>query len=86
MKNQILLILAILYMGINAANAQFVTIPDAKFSAWLNSTIPSAMSGNQMDTTNIAVLSLTRIDVENMGIADLTGVQYFKSLITLDCG
>ncbi|HTB06000.1 MAG TPA: T9SS type A sorting domain-containing protein [Bacteroidia bacterium] len=67
-------------------SAQFVTIPDANFAAYLNTVVPSAMSGNQMDTTSTAVTTLSRIDVENMGIADLTGVQYFKSLITLDCG
>jgi len=66
--------------------AQYVTIPDANFATYLKGVIPSAMSGNQMDTTSPVVTSLTRIDVENMGIKDITGVQYFSSLITLDCG
>ncbi len=44
------------------------------------------MVGNRMDTTNSAVLSLGYIRVEGKGIKDITGAQYFKSLITLDCG
>ncbi len=67
-------------------SAQYVTIPDANFATYLNAVIPSAMKGNQMDTTNSAVTGLSRISVENRGITDLTGIQYFTSLITLDCG
>jgi uncharacterized repeat protein (TIGR01451 family) len=68
------------------AKAQYVTIPDAKFAAYLHTIVPTAMSGNQMDTTNIAVITLRDISVENDSIGDLTGVQYFDSLTTLDCG
>ena len=42
-------------VAINIANAQYVTIPDPNFAAWLNANIPAAMSGNQMDTTSSAV-------------------------------
>ena len=66
--------------------AQYVTIPDAKFVAWLQVHIPTAMSGNQMDTTSAAVTTLTAINVENDSIGNLTGIQYFDSLKTLDCG
>ncbi|HWY97793.1 MAG TPA: SdrD B-like domain-containing protein [Bacteroidia bacterium] len=70
-----------------SVSAQYVTIPDGNFAAYLNTVIPSAMkSGNQMDTTSTAVTSLRQIVVENMGITDLTGIQYFTSLTTLDCG
>ncbi|HSY77517.1 MAG TPA: T9SS type A sorting domain-containing protein [Bacteroidia bacterium] len=70
-----------------SVSAQYVTIPDTNFAKYLDTIIPSAMkSGNQMDTTNLAVTSLANINVENRGIRDLTGVQYFKALITLDCG
>lgn len=67
-------------------NAQYVTIPDTKFADWLNAHIPVAMNNNQMDTTNSVVTSLARIEIENDSVFDLTGVQYFSSLITLDCG
>ena len=80
-----LLFIALLFC-INQTKAQYVTIPDAKFVAWLQTNIPSAMTGNQMDTTSTAVTSLTSINVENDSIGDLTGVQYFDSLKTLDCG
>ena len=80
-----LLLIALLFC-INQTKAQFVTIPDANFAAYLDSIIPSAMNGNQMDTTNSAVTSYTAINVENDSIGDLTGVQYFDSLKTLDCG
>ncbi|HTA26621.1 MAG TPA: T9SS type A sorting domain-containing protein [Bacteroidia bacterium] len=85
MKKLCLLLLVVFSLG-NSSYAQYVTIPDANFAAYLNTVVPSAMSGNQMDTTNASVLSLTRIYAENLGIHDLTGVQYFKGLITLDCG
>jgi uncharacterized repeat protein (TIGR01451 family) len=64
-----------------------VVIPDANFAAWLTANIPAAMSGgNLMDTTHADVINRVRMDVENQGIADLTGIQYFVSLQTLDCG
>ncbi len=85
MKKLCLLLLVVFSLG-NNSYAQYITIPDANFAAYLNTVVPSAMSGNQMDTTNASVLSLSRIYVENLGIHDLTGAQYFKGLITLDCG
>ncbi len=76
----------IFLMCFSSAIAQFVTIPDAKFVQWLQANVPSAMVGNQMDTTDAMVSSLKRIYVENDSIGDLFGVQFFDSLITLDCG
>ena len=66
--------------------AQFVTIPDANFVTWLQTNVASAMIGNQMDTTSLAVTLKAKVFVENLGITDLTGIQYFDSLKTLDCG
>jgi len=86
MKKYFVITSALLFLGIGVGTAQFVTIPDANFAAYLTATIPAAMSGNQMDTTNPAVPALTAVRVENLGILDLTGVQYFRNLITLDCG
>ncbi|MEO8760725.1 MAG: T9SS type A sorting domain-containing protein [Bacteroidia bacterium] len=81
-----LLLILICFLFVSKIKAQYVTIPDAKFAAYLQSIIPAAMNGNQMDTTNTAVTTLTRIYVENDSIGDLTGIQYFDSLKTLDCG
>lgn|GEM_PF-4888324 len=79
-----ILFIALLFC-INQAKAQFITIPDAKFAAWLQTNIPSAMSGNQMDTTDATVTTYTMISVESDSIGDLTGIQYFDSLKVLDC-
>jgi uncharacterized repeat protein (TIGR01451 family) len=84
----LLFIASIWLFGASSVLAQNnFTIPDAHFAAWLTANIPSAMSsGNLMDTTNVSITTRTRIDVENLGIADLSGIQYFTSLVTLDCG
>ncbi len=71
---------------IDLCQAQFISIPDTKFAAWLNKYIPAAMNGNQMDTTHADVLTRKSIEVENDSIYDLTGIQYFSSLRSLDCG
>ena len=87
-KVLLLFIASIWLFGASSVLAQNnYAIPDAHFAAWLTANIPSAMSsGNLMDTTNSAITSRVRIDVENMGIADLSGIQFFTSLATLDCG
>jgi uncharacterized repeat protein (TIGR01451 family) len=85
MKKLILNLFALLLLVSPQLKAQYVTIPDAKFAAWLQANIPSAMNGNQMDTTSTAVTSYTVIDVQNDSIGDLTGIQYFDSLQELYC-
>jgi uncharacterized repeat protein (TIGR01451 family) len=70
---------------IQTIKAQFVTIPDANFVAWLQANVPSAMIGNQMDTTSLAVTSRTFVDVGSQNIFNLNGIQYFKSLTNLWC-
>ena len=70
---------------IQTIKAQFVTIPDANFVAWLQGNVPSAMTGNQMDTTSLAVTNRKYIKLHNLNIADLTGIKYFTSLDTLEC-
>lgn len=70
---------------IQTIKAQFVTIPDANFVAWLQGNVPGAMTGNQMDTTSLAVTNRKYIKLHNLNIADLTGIKYFTSLDTLEC-
>jgi uncharacterized repeat protein (TIGR01451 family) len=67
------------------AKAQYVTIPDANFVAWLQTEVPSAMNGNQMDTTDLAVTTLTVMNVSTYPIHDLKGVRYFDFLKELVC-
>ena len=78
-------LLALLMMSTTVLKAQYVTIPDPNFVSWLQVNIPSAMNGNQMDTSNAAIMSWTLINVRDDSISDLTGIQYFKSIQTLDC-
>lgn len=67
-------------LSANTLRAQYVTIPDTAFVAFLTNNYPSIMSGNQMDTTANVVESLITMDCSNKGIADLTGVEYFDVL------
>lgn len=62
-----------------------VTIADTAFAHWLQINIPSAMNGDQLDTTNSSVTSMKTMVVQNRDIVSLDGVQYFDSLLTLDC-
>jgi hypothetical protein len=69
-----------------SVNAQYVTIPDTAFVNWLSANgFDSCLVGSQLDTTCSAVLDSTYIDCSNANIQDLTGIQYFKSVVTLIC-
>ena len=83
MKKIILLLLIVFIF--NETKAQYVTIPDANFVAYLQANFPSCMSGNQMDTTCVGITGATSINCANLSIADLTGVQYFDNLHALHC-
>ena len=65
--------------------AQYVTINDTNFLSWLQANVPSAMNGNQMDTTSLSVTTRTIVDVNYKSISSIDGIQYFKSLKSLDC-
>jgi uncharacterized repeat protein (TIGR01451 family) len=68
-----------------ATKAQFVTIPDANFVAYLQLNYPTCMNGNLMDTTCTAITSATTLNFQFHSISSLTGLQYFKGLISLTC-
>ncbi len=81
-----MLILILSCCGFSKMNAQYVTIPDPNFAAWLNTHgFSSCMNGNQLDTTCNALLSADSLYMYNAGISDLTGVAYFDSLRSLTC-
>ena len=67
------------------AKAQYVTIPDTNFVAWLQEHYPNCLNGNQMDTICIGNLNIQRIDVSNQNIFDLAGIQHFVFLDSLLC-
>jgi uncharacterized repeat protein (TIGR01451 family) len=79
------LLLAFLGLTINTTKAQYVTIPDANFAAWLNLNYPSCMNGNLMDTTCAGIINATNLVFGNSGIANLSGIEYFINLSYLDC-
>ena len=81
-KFTIILVFALIGLS---AKAQFVTIPDANFAAYLQSHPDcwSCITGNQLDTTLLS--SFWYIDVSNLNISDLTGIEYFHDLFSLNC-
>ncbi|MFZ4612870.1 MAG: hypothetical protein ACOYNH_04225, partial [Bacteroidia bacterium] len=68
-------------VGISNAKAQFVTINDTSFVAWLTNHYPNCMSGNLMDTTCIDITTETVIEfVEpTFTIQSIYGLEYFDS-------
>ncbi|MBL7934389.1 MAG: T9SS type A sorting domain-containing protein [Bacteroidia bacterium] len=82
---KIVTLLALIVCLANLKAQTYVTIPDANFVTWLQTNIPSAMNGNQMDITSPAITSQTMIVVSNQNISDLTGIEYFTSLLYLNC-
>ncbi len=62
----------------------YVIIPDPNFVVWLTANFPSCMNGNRMDTTCNDIL-VSSVNVSGLDIATLEGIQYFKSLILLNC-
>jgi uncharacterized repeat protein (TIGR01451 family) len=67
-----------------SSNAQYYTIPDANFAAFLNTNYPGIMNGNQLDTT-ANVSSITSLQLDNLNISNLDGVVYFDNLLYLFC-
>ncbi len=84
MKIRIIIILLITGLQFTS-KAQWVTIPDAHFVAYLQANFPGCMNGNQMDTTCAAITNATTVTCISDSIADLTGIQYFDNLLHLDC-
>jgi uncharacterized repeat protein (TIGR01451 family) len=86
MKKIYFSILLLVFMACSPCKAQYVTIPDPAFVTWLqNNGYASCMSGSQLDTTCNAVLTATVINCTSVPIYNLSGIQYFKSLTTLNC-
>jgi uncharacterized repeat protein (TIGR01451 family) len=82
-----ILLLALFVAGSNfTAQAQYVTIPDANFRAFLQGQYPACFNAQgEMDTTCTAVVTALSINCSMRNIASLEGVQYFDDLNTLNC-
>jgi Leucine-rich repeat (LRR) protein len=63
----------------------WVTIPDANFVSALQDIIPDALIGNQLNTESPIVAATYSLDVGGHGITNLFGIQYFSSLVSLQC-
>ena len=71
--------------SVTLCKAQWVTIPDPNFVAWLQANYPTCMNGNLMDTTCSGIMNATNVSCGYQNIFDLTGIQYFDNLDTLTC-
>ena len=54
--------------------AQWVTIPDANFVAYLQQNFPACMNGNLMDTTCNDIVTATAVDCNYLGIHNMEGI------------
>lgn len=83
MKKCLPLILLLTFF--TAAKAQYVTIPDDNFRAFLKNKYPVCFNiSDQLDTTCVAT-QRGLLDCSNLNISSLEGIQYFNSLDYLDC-
>src|SRR6478609_4659129 len=64
---------------------QFVTLNDVNLTQKLKDSYSGVMQGNLLDTVKTATITGT-LDLRFAGIVDATGVEYFKSINTLDLG
>ncbi|MFN8282661.1 MAG: T9SS type A sorting domain-containing protein [Chitinophagales bacterium] len=84
MKN--ILLLLVLVLGLQTANAQYVTIPDVNFRFFIENFYPGCINASkQLDTTCSDILSETMVDIRNRNISSIEGIQYFKSLQIFNC-
>ncbi len=88
MKKAFTLLLFVVVFGVSKnAKAQWVNTLTPNFAYWISVNYPGAINANnELDTTNAFVLSATSITIGyGWSLSDLTGIQYFKSLTSLDC-
>ncbi len=75
-----------LFLVFGQTFAQFVTIPDPNFKAFLKSNYPQCFNTNdQMDTTCNSITSLPNLNLAHKNISNLDGIQYFDGLFVLVC-
>jgi Leucine-rich repeat (LRR) protein len=68
------------------AYAQYVTIPDTAFRAFLQQKYPSCFNGEgMMNSTCSAIVNETSLDLSSFTVSSLDGIQYFTSLRYLNC-
>lgn len=83
MRTILLIFLFIFSFRINSQT--YVLIPDANFANYLQAQMPSAMNGYSLNITSTQVTTTQSLTLVFQNIANLFGVQYFTSLVNLDC-
>ena len=84
MKKLSLLLFAVVLFSCKT-KAQYITIPDPNFKAYLQQKVPACFNGlGQMDTTCNDLSFIDTLNVSYMNISDLTGIQYTYP-IYFDC-
>lgn len=73
------------FLIIQVGFCQFVTLNDDNLTEKLKDSYSQVMQGNLLDTVKAAA-HIGTLDLRNAGIVDATGVEYFKSINTLDIG
>ena len=82
-----IILIAVLFCIKQTSAQTWVTVPDANFVHYLDSIVPAAMHNDSLNISHALVTTTTRvINVSSKSISNLSGVQYFSSLDTLNCG
>ncbi|MEO0311895.1 MAG: leucine-rich repeat protein, partial [Bacteroidota bacterium] len=84
-KLPLLLLFFLSLFSSTESKAQWVTIPDPNFVAFLQQNYPTCMNGNLMDTTCAGIVGATNVNCWNRAIQNLDGIQYFDALLSLYC-
>ncbi|MDB5226441.1 MAG: hypothetical protein JWN78_634 [Bacteroidota bacterium] len=85
MKTRLLFLLFTLIV-IQTSKAQYVTIPDSNFRNYLVQKYPTCFNaGKQLDTNCFLITSETSLDIDTKLIESFEGLQYFKTLVILQC-
>lgn len=79
------LFITFFYLTLHVAFGQTVVLNDTNLRNKLIASYPQVMQGNLLDISKAEVLPGT-LDLRSANIVDATGIQYFKSIKTLDLG
>ncbi|MBS1625152.1 MAG: T9SS type A sorting domain-containing protein [Bacteroidetes bacterium] len=79
-------LLGIFCLMLHRTQAQYVSIPDSNFRAYLISNFPGCMNGNLLDTNCAATnTAASYFHTDYMNIVSYEGMQYFKKISDFSC-
>ncbi len=79
------LLIMLFLINTSSLYAQNVYIPDPVFRNYLNTNFPGCMDSPAFLNTTCAANITGIINIPNLGIIDLTGIEYFSSIVYLNC-